>query len=83
MRGGGANQYFVAIAPPPPTIATFVPYSEHFVALPLAAAMIATNRWLPRLPTQPQLTFAQAYTAGSRSSRTLGDARPAAVAQLT
>jgi hypothetical protein len=39
---------------PAPTIATFVPYSEQFVALPTAAATIATKRWLPSLPTQPQ-----------------------------
>ena len=45
--------------PPAPTIATFVPYSQQFVALPAGAAKIATKRWLPNLPTQPQLTFAR------------------------
>jgi hypothetical protein len=41
--------------------ATFVPYSQHFVARTTTAATIATKRWLPSLPTQPQLTFATTF----------------------
>jgi hypothetical protein len=54
-----ANQHFVALARPAAMRATFVPYSQHFVALLTTAAVIATKRWLPSLPTQPQLTFAR------------------------
>jgi hypothetical protein len=46
------NQHFVAEGPPPRTIATFVPYSQHFVARSTIGATIDTKRWLPGRPTQ-------------------------------
>jgi len=58
-----ANQHFVALTRAARTSATFLPYSQHFVARTTTATTIATNRWLPSLPTQPQLTFAQAAAA--------------------
>jgi hypothetical protein len=51
------SQHFVAARPPPRTIATFVPYSQHFVARPTIAATIETKRWLPGALPSRQLMF--------------------------
>jgi hypothetical protein len=45
------NQHFVATTLPPRTIATFLPYSQHFVAHLPGATTIETKRWLPGRPT--------------------------------
>jgi hypothetical protein len=45
------DQHFVALARSAPTIATFVPYSQHFVARSTSAAPIETKRWLTSLLT--------------------------------
>jgi hypothetical protein len=52
------NQHNVAIARAGPAVATFLPYSQHFVAIHDGAPTIATKYCLPRRPTQPWLTFA-------------------------
>jgi hypothetical protein len=63
-----ANQYFVARTTRAATRATFLPYSQRFVAISDRAPAIATKYCLPRLP----LTFAGGDTWHVPTPRTDG-----------
>jgi hypothetical protein len=62
---GAPNKHFVAIARETLAIATFLPYSQHFAAIPGHASTIATKYCLDAAP----LTFAGA-TIDARGDHT-------------
>ena len=67
IEGGARREYFVAIAHGDAGVATFVPDSQHFVALAARGVTIATKCTLPRraVRTCGRPGFAQSASGSS------------------